>query len=102
MEWSKERILEEYFARLPYGNGHTGVRAAAAGYFQKAPNELSVAESAFLAGLPDAPSRFDPYRNYEAAKKRQEWVLNRMLAAGELTAAEADQAAREELKLRKP
>jgi penicillin-binding protein 1C len=100
MSWSKEQILEEYMARLPFGNGHTGVAAAAAGYFGKPPAELRLAESAFLAGLPDAPTRFDPYRHFEEAKKRQEWVLERMAAAGQITTDEAQHAIRETLRLR--
>lgn len=100
MSWSKEQILEEYVARLPFGNGHTGIAAAAAGYFGKSPADLSLAESAFLAGLPDAPTRFDPYRHFEDAKQRQEWVLERMAATGQITANEAKQAAHEKINLR--
>ena len=56
----------------------TGASAAAWGYFEKPAADLSNAEAAFLAGLPQAPSRLNPYRNLEGAKKRQEWILDEM------------------------
>jgi penicillin-binding protein 1C len=54
--WSKRQILEAYLERIDYGNGRVGTIAAANYYFGKPPNDLSLAESAFLAGLPQAPS----------------------------------------------
>ena len=77
--YSKEEILSAYLNRLPYGNQLTGCRAAARRYFGKPVGDLSLAESAFLAGLPNKPSRLNPYRNLTGAKGRQTWVLGRML-----------------------
>lgn len=101
MTWSKEHILTEYLQRVNYGNQTTGCAAAAALYFKKPLGDLSLAESAFLAGLPQAPTRLNPYRNFEGAKKRQEWILARMREDGRLTAGEAARAAGEPLRLRR-
>lgn len=76
---SKEWILENYINRLPYGNMRTGCRAAAQGYFGKPLNDLSLAESALLAALPNKPTRFNPYKNFRGARERQLWILDRML-----------------------
>ena len=99
--WSKERILTEYLQRVNYGNQSTGCAAAATLYFKKPLGDLSLAECAFLAGLPQAPTRLNPYRNFEGAKKRQQWILSRMEEDGRLTAAEAARAAAEPLRLRR-
>jgi len=99
--WSKEKILAEYLQRVNYGNQSTGCAAAATLYFKKPLGDLSLAECAFLAGLPQAPTRLNPYRNFDGAKRRQEWILSRMEEDGRLTAAEAAKAAAEPLKLRR-
>lgn len=93
----KDWILEAYLNRLPYGNLRMGCRAAAEGYFDKPLAELSLAECAFLAGLPNKPSRFNPYKNFEGAKTRQVWILNRMVEDGYITTGERDRAVSEEL-----
>jgi penicillin-binding protein 1C len=59
--WPKERILEEYLNRIDYGNRRVGPRAAARAYFGKEPADLTVAEAVFLAGLPQSPTRFNPW-----------------------------------------
>ncbi len=100
LSFSKERILEEYCARLPFGNGFTGLDAAAEGYFGKAPAALSLAESAFLAGLPDAPSQLNPHRHLEAAKAKQQAILDRLAASGQISPQEASQAVAEPIRLR--
>lgn len=100
LSWSKERILAGYVARLPFGNGHTGITAAAAGYFGKSPADLTLAECAFLVGLPDAPSRLNPYQNFEAAKVKQKMVLDRLATSGQITAEEARQASEEPMRVR--
>ena len=99
--WSKEQILTEYFQRVSYGNQATGVAAAAELYFEKPLADLSLAEAALLAGLPQAPTRLNPYRNFEAAKKRQEWILSRMREDGRITADQEKKAAAEPLRLRR-
>ena len=82
MLWDKSQILVAYLNRLPYGNLHTGIRTAARGYFDKPLGDLSLAEAALLAGLPNNPTRLNPYRNPTGAKARQEVVLRRMMESG--------------------
>lgn len=96
---SKEQILEQYSARLPFGNGYTGLTAAAAGYFGKSPADLTLAETALLAALPDAPSRLNPYTHFADAKSRQLSILNSLAATGQITTHEAQNAAEEPLAL---
>jgi penicillin-binding protein 1A len=99
---SKEQILETYLNQIYFGQGAYGVASAAQSYFGKDLSGLTVAEAAFLAGLPKSPNHFSPFKNYERAKKRQEHVLARMEEAGFLTAAEREQAAAEPLSFRRP
>src|SRR5215210_269768 len=73
--WSKRQILEAYLNRLDYGNLRIGCASAAAYYFGKPLADLSTAEAAFLAGLPQAPTRLNPHLHFDRAKKRQAWVL---------------------------
>ncbi len=79
---SKKEILTQYLNRVPYGNGTIGVEAAARLYFAKPALHLTLAEAALLAGLPQSPSRYDPYRHPDAAKRRQEHVLRAMRRCG--------------------
>jgi penicillin-binding protein 1A len=87
-EWSKDRILAAYLNQVFYGNHSYGVEAAAETYFSKQARELSLDESALLAGLPQAPSIYDPFRNPAAALARRNEVLHAMLVAGDITATE--------------
>jgi penicillin-binding protein 1A len=82
--WSKNRILASYLNLVYYGNQAYGVEAASQTYFSKRASQLSVAEAALIAGLPQAPSVFDPLRNPDAARARRDQVLQAMLAAGYL------------------
>ncbi len=100
--WSKPRILTEYLNRVAYGNLNQGCAAAARFYFGKPLRDLSVAESALLAGLPQAPSRLNPLRHRERALKRQRWILERMETNGWLTASERDRAQQEPLRFASP
>ena len=75
---SKEAILEQYLNRAPYGNQVFGVESAARMYFGKPASDLSIAESAFLAALPNAPAALNPYRNMTGAISRQQMILRRM------------------------
>ncbi len=97
--WDKQHILTEYLNRLDYGNQSEGCAAAAKYYFGKPLSDLSVSEAAFLAGLPQAPTRLNPYVYFERAKKRQQWVLRRMFQNGFLTAEEFQRIAEEPLRL---
>ena len=101
-EWDKPRILAAYLNRLDYGNLRAGSDAAARHYFDKAPADLSAAEAAFLAGLPQAPSRLNPRARFAGAKRRQEWILGRMHALGWLTSEDYTRALAEPLQLAPP
>jgi penicillin-binding protein 1C len=76
---TKNEILEQYLNRAPYGNQLTGIEAASRYYFQKPAVDLSLAEAAFLGGLPNAPTSLNPYQNYNATIQRQRIVLRRLL-----------------------
>ncbi len=99
MTWSKQEILTAYLNRLPYGNLLTGCRTAARGYFNKPLADLSLAECSLLAGLPNRPSQLNPQRHFEAAKKRQAWVLKRMLKTERITREEYQHALAQPLRL---
>lgn len=78
MTWSKERILTEYVNRVSYGNLLTGCAGAAEGYFHKPLRDLTPAECALLAALPQSPTRLNPFRNLKAVEQRQQRILERM------------------------
>ncbi len=99
---TKEQILETYLNQIYFGQGAYGVAAAAQSYFGKELAQLTVAEAAFLAGLPKSPNHFSPFKNYARAKKRQEHVLTRMEEAQFITAAEREQAVAEPLNFKRP
>ncbi|MCJ7830313.1 MAG: transglycosylase domain-containing protein, partial [Desulfobacterales bacterium] len=80
--FTKEEILYLYLNQIYLGHGAYGVEAAAENYFGKAAEELNLAECAIMAGLPQAPTRYSPFRYPEKAKERQIYVLNRMVAEG--------------------
>jgi penicillin-binding protein 1A len=81
---TKDEILYLYLNQIYFGHGSYGVQAASASYFNKDVSELTVGESALLASLPKAPTRYSPYTNPVAAKRRQEFVLTRMQEEGYL------------------
>jgi len=83
--WSKMHILEEYLNRLPFGNGLLGVEAASIFYFGKNTSELNQKEAIFLAGLPQAPSKYNPWRNYQKAVQRYRRSIDRLEQLGVLT-----------------
>ena len=86
---SKEEILERYVNTVYLGGGSYGVGAAAAHYFDKSVEQLSLPESALLAGLIQSPSATDPYRNPEAAVQRRRVVLNKMSELGWISSDDA-------------
>jgi penicillin-binding protein 1A len=90
----KDRILEIYLNQLYFGGETHGLREAAAHYFNAAPEAMSVAQAAYLAGLPKAPNayRFDKPGNGERARAWRDWVLARMQAQGFVSLAAADNA----------
>ncbi len=85
---SKEEILYLYLNQIYLGHGAYGVGAAAEVYFGKPVEELNLSESSLLAGLPQAPSKNSPYQHPEHAKRRQTYVLNRMLEEGMISYGE--------------
>lgn len=96
---TKDEILELYLNRIFLGAYSFGLDAAAHRYFGKTPQELSVAEAALIAGLPQAPSRYSPFVSMEAAIERRDIVLDRMVDAGFLTPGAAARAKTEEVVL---
>jgi penicillin-binding protein 1A len=95
-EHSKEWILVAYLNNVPFGTvgGQTaiGVQAAARIFFDKPASELTLPEAALLAGLPQAPSQYNPFNNPTGARKRRGEVLQSMVDAGYISQAEADEA----------
>lgn len=80
--WSKEQILTAYLNRSSYGNRRLGPEAAARAYFGKSATDLTLAESIFLAGIPQAPTRFNPWHHAEQANARSARSLNRLRDLG--------------------
>lgn len=97
-ELTKDDILALYLNQMYYGAMAYGVEAAAQTYFGKPATDLTLAESALIAGLTQAPATYNPFTDPEAAKTRQLVVLNLMRQAGYITADEYDLAAREPLR----
>lgn len=96
--YSKDEILQMYFNEAPYGGPVVGIAAAAETYFGKQPSQLTLAESAYLAGLPASPTEFSPYgNNPNLAKERQKEVLKRMVETNYITQTQADAAFAEDL-----
>jgi penicillin-binding protein 1C len=80
--WSKERILAEYLNRSSYGNRRIGPEAAARAYFDKSARDLTLSEAIFLAGLPQAPTRLNPWRHPEEAGRKYARSLARLVQLG--------------------
>ncbi len=99
---SKDQILELYLNQVYMGQRAYGFAAAAKVYFGKTLDQLSIAEAAMVAGLPNNPIFANPVASMPAATKRQRWVLLRMLKTGAITQAEYEQALAEKLQLRRP
>jgi penicillin-binding protein 1A len=87
--FTKDQILELYLNRVYFGAGTYGVDAAAKKYFGRSARDVTIYQAAMLAGLLKAPSRFNPFNDKELAKGRAELVIRNMVAAGQLTEAEA-------------
>jgi penicillin-binding protein 1A len=98
---TKDEILYIYLNQIYLGEGANGVEAASQVYFSKKSSELTLGEVAILAGLPQAPSRYNPLKHYDRALKRQRYVLNRMAADGYISKKEAQQAFEKKIVLKK-
>lgn len=96
--YSKDEILEMYLNHVPYGGTAWGIEAASKTFFDKSAKDLTLAEAAYIVGLPQSPSRFSPFGNTpELGKERQKLVLNRMVEDKYITKEEAEKAAQETL-----
>ena len=95
--FSKDKILELYLNVIYFGSDFYGIYDAAQGYFGKEPADLTLAECAMLAGLPNAPSLYSPYVDFHAAKKRQLVVIDAMEKLGIISVREAESARIEEI-----
>ncbi|MCB1063171.1 MAG: penicillin-binding protein [Verrucomicrobiae bacterium] len=102
LEWtlSKDEILEHYLNRIYFGSGFYGIERASQGYFMKSTADLTLGESAMLAGVIRGPSVLNPFRSLDSAKTVRDEVLNRLLAESVITEAEADAAKAEPIALR--
>ena len=87
-KWSKQKILNEYVNTVYYGNHAYGIEAAAQTYFSERASALTIPQAALLAGLPQAPSIYDPIHNPSAALTRRDEVLHAMLTNGDIGAAQ--------------
>ena len=97
--FTKDQILELYLNEIYLGYGSYGVAAAALNYFDKPLNQLSLAEVAYLAALPKAPSNYHPVRKIKAATNRRNWVLRQMAGNGYINDAEAAAAIAQPLEI---
>ncbi len=100
--YTKDQILEMYLNQVPYGGTAYGVEAATQTYFGKRVKDLSLAESGFLAGLPEAPTTYSPFGAYpERAKARQEIVLEKMEQQNYISKEQKEKATKESLRFQK-
>lgn len=97
---SKDQILETYINQINWGRQIKGVGEASRIYFEKHAVELSLSESAMLAGIVRGPDAYNPFRSMDAATRERDTTLARMVAAKVITQAEADKAMKEPLKVR--
>lgn len=97
--FQKDQILEMYLNQVYWGHNLYGAETASQSYFNKPAADLTLAEAALMSGIVQAPEDFSPFLDYKLAKQRQGLVLNRMLKLGWITAAEAEAARKQPLKL---
>lgn len=100
--YSKDEILEMYLNQVPYGGAAYGIEQASRLYFGKSAKELSLAEAAFLAGLPQAPSLYSPYSNPDLAMARKDTVLKKMLEQGYINQSDFNKATNIKLDIQPP
>jgi penicillin-binding protein 1A len=96
--YSKDQILTLYLNRVYFGHGAYGIGAAAKTYFNKDAKDLTAAQAAFLAGLIQAPTAYDPVPHYDLARERELYVIQGMIATGKLSSTEAAKASSEDVK----
>jgi len=97
-KFTKDEILQMYLNEIPYGAVTYGIQSASERFFAKNANELSIAESAFLASLPNAPSYYSPYgAHIDKLEIRYKWVIDSMVEEGYITQEQADEAKKEDV-----
>jgi membrane peptidoglycan carboxypeptidase len=96
--YSKDQILAMYMNRVYFGHGAYGIQAASKTYFNKDAKDLTPAQAAFLAGIIQAPTSYDPAKHYDLAHQREVYVLQGMVETKALSQAEADKSAAEDVK----
>lgn len=96
---TKQQILYLYLNQIYLGHGAYGVQAAARVYFEKDVSELTIAECAMIAGMPQAPGKYSPHQNPKKAKERQLYVLRRMLENRYISESEHEESSKEKLKV---
>jgi len=102
-KFSKDEILQMYLNEIPYGSNAYGIEAASQKYFGKDVKDISLAEAALLASLPQSPSRYSPYGpNKDLLLGRKDYVLDLMAEQGYISEVERDNAKKEELKFQRP
>lgn len=100
-QMSKQEILSLYLNRAPFGGNLIGIEAASRRYFAKGAHDLSLGEASLLAGIPQSPTRFNPVRGFPAAKKRQAYVLRRMVASGQISEEQMVNAVEQKLQFQR-
>jgi len=100
-KYSKKEILEMYMNQIYFGQGAYGIQTAAKTYFGKDVNELSLAQCAMLAGLPNSPNYYSPFNKLEIAKERQSVVIDQMVKYGYISQADGEKAKKADLELAK-
>ena len=99
-KYSKEEILEMYMNRIFWGHSIRGIESAAQTYFEKSSSDLTLSESAMLAGIISGPNSFSPFKNLDKAKEKRDITLRSMVQYEFITQDQADEAMKEELKIR--
>ena len=97
--FSKEKLLEIYLNQIYLGNNSYGVYVATQGYFGKKLSDVNIEEAALLASLPKAPSKLNPYHNYDRVLKRRNWAIQRMEEEGFISSEESANAIESTIKL---
>lgn len=95
--YNKEEILELYVNYIYYGSGYYDIKSASLGYFDKEPQDLMEGESIMLAGIPNAPSVYNPKVSPRLARERQKQVIDKMIKYGKLSEGKADEILSENL-----
>lgn len=98
--YSKTQILEFYLNNIYFANGFYGIQAAAHGYFSKGVAQLSLSELVFLCAIPNNPSIYDPYRDFDATVSRRDSVLEQMYRDGKILRTEYEEALRQKIVLK--